>query len=347
MTTLPANHAVTFKKTVFTASLGVTIFATWFAAASLSAAESVASPESDWPWTTWKRSAERLQAWPELGVSDIPVYRQTFDAVTETAAGEEPKKPESAEAVQGAVHGAVYFVISRELAAAGIDRIDFPRLDNPVQRVWWWPLGNAEVSGGGEAEGGGFEPPVERQVKLTQTPTVWTLAIAESEGLIDAARSGGVVVVMDVNGEPVWNEEPQLIRPGKNGAIVLHAHHGKTYGKLLQYEPLPHKNTIGYWVEPNDFAKWRIEVPLAAKYRVEIYQGCGTGQGGSRIAIGFGGEAVETIVEETGHFQNFRWRDIGEIALEPNENLDVTLRCLEKAKAAVVDIRQIRLVPVQ
>jgi hypothetical protein len=342
MTTQPAYHAAILKKAVFAASLGVALFATALTVASDSAADSAAAPAADLPWTTWKRSAERLQAWPELGVADIAVYRQTFDAVSETVTGEEPKKPESGEEF----HGAVYFVISAQRAAAGIDRIDFPRLDNPVQRVWWWPLGDTQAVGG-ETEGGGFEPPVERQVKLTQTPTVWTLAIAESEGLVDAARSGGVVVVMDLVGEPVWSEEPQLIRPGKNGAIVLNAHHGKTYGKLLQYEPLPHKNTIGYWVEPNDFAKWRIEVPIAAKYRVEIYQGCGTGQGGSRIAIGFGGEAVETIVEETGHFQNFRWRDIGEIMLQPNENLDVTLRCLEKAQAAVVDIRQIRLVPAE
>jgi len=343
MTTPSAYHAVTFKKAVFAASLGVVGFALWVTAATVSAAESGASPATEWPWATWRRSADSLQAWPELGVAVIPAYRQTFAAASVTVAGEGPKKSEAAEEV----HGAVYFVIPVDSAAAGIDRIDFPRLDNPVQRVWWWPLGDAETVDGGEAEGDGFEPPVERQVKLTQTPTVWTLAVAESEGLVDAARAGGVVVVMDVIGEPVWSEEPQLIRPGKNGAIVLNAHHGKTYGKLLQYEPLPHKNTIGYWVEPNDFAKWRIEVPLADKYRVEIYQGCGTGQGGSRIAIGFGGEAVETIVEETGHFQNFRWRDIGEIKLEPNESLDVTLRCLEKAQAAVVDIRQIRLVPVR
>jgi len=49
-------------------------------------------------------------------------------------------------------------------------------------------------------------------------------------------------------------------------------------------------------------------------------------------------------VEDTGHFQNFVERAAGTIKIEKGESR-LELRALKKAKGAVMDVRQVKLVP--
>ena len=298
---------------------------------------------ADWPWKTWQRNASGPQRWKELDVDGIEVWRQSFKAF------------------DGATKGAVFFAIAPTDSSAKSEQsqsqIELPRLDNVVERVWWWPLDKNQTEESedaidliGDAYRMPFVPAQNRLMKLTQTPTRWTLSFNDPQAVNRAMISGGVVVI-DVRGEPKWNVNAEVIQAGKDGVIVMPASKAKVFGQQLQFEPLPHKNTVGYWIHADDYATWKVAVPASGQYQVQLLQGCGGGQGGSRIELSFGqkgvGEAVmETLVEETGHFQNFRWRDLGPVTLQAGADVDVSLRCLAKAKAAVMDVRQIRLVPV-
>jgi len=293
----------------------------------------------EWPWKTWQRSANGLERWEELDVDGIQAWRQSFKAF------------------DGSTKGTIFLTLAPTDPSAKSDpmpsQIELPRLDNVVERVWWWsPLGqNQSATTQGEIESIGdayrmpFVPPQNRLMKLTQTPSRWTLAFNDPPAVSRALMGGGVVVV-DVRGEPKWSADAELIQAGEDGVLVLPASQAKVFGKLLQFEPLPHKNTVGYWVNADDYATWKVAVPATGPYQVQLFQGCGGGQGGSRIALRFDDTVLETLVEETGHFQNFRWRELGPVTLQAGANIDVSLRCLTKAKAAVMDVRQIRLVPV-
>ena len=62
-----------------------------------------------------------------------------------------------------------------------------------------------------------------------------------------------------------------------------------------------------------------------------------------------GDQELEFTVEETGHFQNFKNRTLGAVALSGNGD-DLADQILEvrprnKQAAAVMDVRQVRLVP--
>ncbi|HJZ92440.1 MAG TPA: sulfatase/phosphatase domain-containing protein, partial [Gemmataceae bacterium] len=132
---------------------------------------------------------------------------------------------------------------------------------------------------------------------------------------------------------------------GKDGTILLHSRTAEVHGVMLRYEPLPHKTTLGYWVRPEDWASWEFTVARPGKFRVEVLQGCGKGQGGSEIEVAVGEQVLKFKVEDTGHFQNFKARDLGTITISKPGRHALTIKPKTKAKAAVMDVRQVTLRP--
>jgi arylsulfatase A len=127
------------------------------------------------------------------------------------------------------------------------------------------------------------------------------------------------------------------------GTITLPARTAVVHGPMLRYEPLPHKNTLGYWVNEKDWAEWEFTVKTPGTFTVEVLQGCGTGQGGSEVSVKVGEEKLNFTVEDTGGFQAFKPREIGKVKIEKAGKVTLELRPTKKAKAAVMDVRQIVL----
>ncbi len=144
----------------------------------------------------------------------------------------------------------------------------------------------------------------------------------------------------------------RTMKPGADGSILLHSKDAWVLSKQMRYEPQPQKNTLGYWTQKEDKAKWRFDVPSAGKFEVEVLQGCGKGSGGAEVAIIIGtgklrpalGE-LKFTVEDTGHFQNFKPRVIGTLDLPAGPGLELTVAPQTKPGAAVMDLRQIILRP--
>ena len=126
------------------------------------------------------------------------------------------------------------------------------------------------------------------------------------------------------------------------GDVVLPAHESVTHGQTLRYEPQPHKNTVGYWVNVKDWCDWRFHVETPGRYAVHVLQGCGKGQGGSEVAVFVGEEKLRFFVEDTGHFQKFKSRMIGHVGISAGVHA-LAIRPQKKARNAVVDVRQVRL----
>jgi lysophospholipase L1-like esterase len=231
-----------------------------------------------------------------------------------------------------------------------------PRLARIVARAWWHPLSESQPLPVNAALTGSefsapFVPRADRLLKFTQTGTEWT--IHRSAAL--AAAAGPCVVILDVasdgwgpqaTGLPTPEELSSPITAGINGELVLEARLGRPTGEKLQFEPLPHKNTVGYWVNPADFVEWNLRFDRPGDYEVQIFQGCGGGQGGSEIAVAVAGQELPYTVVETGHFQNFRWQTVGVARNIPAGPATLGVRVRKLAKNAVMDVRQIRLKPV-
>jgi arylsulfatase A-like enzyme len=140
---------------------------------------------------------------------------------------------------------------------------------------------------------------------------------------------------------PEYRPHPQ----DADGVVTLPAKNAKVQGTQLRYEPLPHKNTLGYWTDAADRASWELTLTHGGTFTVEVLQGCGTGQGGSDVEVEVAGQVVRFTVEDTGGFQNFKARTIGSVKIDKPGRYTLTVRPRSKAKAAVMDLRQVTLRP--
>jgi hypothetical protein len=86
-------------------------------------------------------------------------------------------------------------------------------------------------------------------------------------------------------------------------------------------------------------------VAKPGRYTVQLLQGCGKGQGGSAIKVAVAGQTLDYTVEDTGGFQNFVERPAGTIVVEKAGDYTLELRAAKKAKGAVMDVRQVKLLP--
>lgn len=149
---------------------------------------------------------------------------------------------------------------------------------------------------------------------------------------------------------PLLPAELEPIAATGDGSLLLSASRASTQGSKVRYEPQPHKNTVGFWAVASDSASWTIDVARPGTYAVTILQGCGAGQGGSeaRLRLDRDDDTIATIAfttVDTGHFQNFRWLDVGTLAIPSAGRHTVTIAPERIARAALCDIRAVSLVP--
>jgi len=158
-------------------------------------------------------------------------------------------------------------------------------------------------------------------------------------------KAPATVIVEIKDAAPFLPEKPRVVQSESNGNVNLHAYDAVTHGRLLRFEPQPHKNTVGYWADEKDWCEWHFNA-APGKYAVHIWQGCGAGQGGSEVEVRVGDSAFPFTVEDTGYFQNFKQREIGRLTLKGSGKHTLRLKPLKKARNAVMDVRRIKLVPV-
>jgi hypothetical protein len=125
----------------------------------------------------------------------------------------------------------------------------------------------------------------------------------------------------------------------------MHARTADVHGITLRFEPMPHKDTLGYWIDPSDWASWEFTVAMPGTYRVEIDQGCGNGSGGSEVDFQCANQTLSMQVEETGGFQNFKRREIGTLKLDQAGRYELAVRPRKKPGLAVMDLQRVVLTP--
>ena len=180
--------------------------------------------------------------------------------------------------------------------------------------------------------------PEKQSLEFTAEVREWLVTLPKSVG-------DSCVVVIETVGSPRLSTSPVVVRSDRKGILQLPAHYSVCHGDKLRYEPQPHKNTVGYWTVEDDWCEWKFHVEQPGLYQVVVFQGCGEGDGGSEVEVRVGASRLGFIVEDTGHFQNFKERPIGTLRLVSGEQT-LQIRPIRKAQAAVMDVRWVRLVPV-
>lgn len=181
-----------------------------------------------------------------------------------------------------------------------------------------------------------FDPVLHRRLYVEQDPS--RLTAGETASVVaDAWKDWRQAMNQAIRGQ-----KPKLTPA--TGDIRLHAKDARIHAQTMRYEPEPHKNVLGYWVNPQDWADWEFDVPTAGRYEVEIQQGCGNGCGGSEVHVEIGDTKLAFIVQETGHFQHMIQRNLGMVEL-PAGKATLAIKPQTKPGPAVMDVRRVVLRP--
>lgn len=140
--------------------------------------------------------------------------------------------------------------------------------------------------------------------------------------------------------------EGKSIQQDDSGRLTLLARDATTHSVTMRYEPATNKNCLGYWVNPRDWASWEFTVDRPGSYEIEVWQGCGKGQGGSDVTVEVNEMKFPFVVEETGHFQIFIPRRVGRVQFAKSGVYSLAIKPERKQAGAVMDISQVRLLPV-
>ena len=124
--------------------------------------------------------------------------------------------------------------------------------------------------------------------------------------------------------------------------IILTAKDARVHGEKLRHEPEPHKDTIGYWANANDWVEWNFSVPHAGKFEVELLQGAGKNSGGAAVEVTVDGQTLTAVIQETGHFQRFVPRAIGTVKLQQGA-ANLAIHAKTKPGFGVMDLRRVVL----
>jgi arylsulfatase A len=142
---------------------------------------------------------------------------------------------------------------------------------------------------------------------------------------------------------PNANPGARVVKQNADGVIVLHSRDAFTHGSTIRYEPQPNKNTIGYWTRLQDFVTWDFIVDTPGTYEIEILQGCGKGSGGSEVEFSVGNQFINVTVQDTGGFQNFVARKIGNFKFDKPGLHTLVVKPKTKPGVAVMDLRSVTL----
>jgi len=168
---------------------------------------------------------------------------------------------------------------------------------------------------------------------------------SEGESLLRVHFFGGdgqqAAQVEEVVLEPA-PEGKQVVQK-KGQALTLMARDATLWGRELRYEPDPKKDCLGYWTHASDWAEWGFQIVDAGTYSVKAFQGCGKGQGGSRVVVRVNGKSLPLDVTDTGGFQNFVPVEVGQVSFAAPGNYRLSLSAEKKAAKAVGDFQKVML----
>jgi hypothetical protein len=179
------------------------------------------------------------------------------------------------------------------------------------------------------------------ELKLKPNVSDWELTLNEKP-----KRSESILPIIEIELDAaavVAAGIPPELKPSEDGLIHLHSRYAIVHGEMLRFEPQPHKNTVGYWVNETDWAEWSCIAAKSGRYEVELRYGCGIDQGGSDVEITVGDHVLPFKVEATGGFQAWKNVHLGTLELQADKPVRVTAKPKKKAKNAVMDIQQITL----
>ncbi len=138
--------------------------------------------------------------------------------------------------------------------------------------------------------------------------------------------------------------KPELVKPGADGTLRLRASNCAIFGPRLILEE--HYGNLGFWANIDDRAIWTVDVARGGRYAVWFEYACADTAAGNGFQLQAGIRTLDGKVKGTGTWDDYKELQLGTLELDPGRQ-PVILRSVGRPRSALLDLKGIRLAPVQ
>ena len=168
------------------------------------------------------------------------------------------------------------------------------------------------------------------------------------EATLTKQQMADLITYLGSLGSPAKKPEPVLsarVGPDGKGVITLRASKCRISGERLEF--MPDYDALGWWTSERDRAEWTAVLDRPGNYRAEWDYSVSPKAAGNQWQLLVNGKQVlHGKVESSGGWETFKSAPLGEVALTGGDN-KIVVRSLGEVKEALMDLRAIRLVPVE
>lgn len=135
---------------------------------------------------------------------------------------------------------------------------------------------------------------------------------------------------------------PAPVKADAKGVLKLLPRNAAIYGKTLILEKK--YGNLGYWSSEDDHAAWKLDVPAAGTYAVELEWACADNNAGNTLVLHLGAKKFALKVAGTGSWDDYRVVWIGTVEL-PQGRVEASMRSQGPIRGALIDMKGVYLVP--
>src|SRR5690606_13462823 len=137
---------------------------------------------------------------------------------------------------------------------------------------------------------------------------------------------------------------PGTVRSLPEGQLKLTAEKGQGIGPKIKY--MPEWKAFG-WFTASDRVEWEVEIAKAGKYDVFLEWSVSDESAGNPFVFETQGQPLKGKVGKTGSWETFKSEKIGQVDLTTGLQKMVFKGSSNDRKSGLLDLREIRLVPVK
>lgn len=102
---------------------------------------------------------------------------------------------------------------------------------------------------------------------------------------------------------------------------------------------------VGYWLSIDGVVQWKTNLPARGTFRVVATLACPADSAGAEFVVDVGTQRANGTVPATGSWTNYTDLDLGPVILRQPGPIDIVVRAIRRPHYAVMNLREIRLVP--
>ena len=137
-----------------------------------------------------------------------------------------------------------------------------------------------------------------------------------------------------------WAAEPR-------GTIVLPARAAEldAVGKGIAFNNPTSRVYIGSWKSTESSARWQVDYPSRAAYRVILVAGCDATNAGSTVQVDTAGQTATGTIPSSGAWGQFVDVDLGPVLVRRPGVTSLVVRATTIARFAAMNLKAVKLVP--